>query len=70
MAHFLTTVLVAMQAAATQGSFPGTAHVYLIGEIAGAVGLGQGPLYCTWQLVYDARLWSIAAGQDKVRPYS
>jgi hypothetical protein len=30
------------------------------------VGLGLGPLYCTWQLVYDAQLWSIAAGQDKV----
>jgi hypothetical protein len=55
-----------MQAAATQGPFPGTAHVHLIGEITGAVGLGLGPLYCTWQLVYDARLWSIAPGQDKV----
>jgi hypothetical protein len=68
--HCLISLLVAMQAAATQGPFPGTAHVHLIGETTGAVGLGLGPLYCTWQLVYDTLLWSIAAGQDKVRLYA
>lgn len=51
----------------TKGPAPGTAHVHLIGEITGAVGLGPGPLYCTWQLVYDTRLWSITGGLDKVR---
>lgn len=60
-------MLLAQQATpATKGPPPGTAHVHLIGEITGAVGLGPGPLYCTWQLVYDTRLWSIAGGLDKV----
>lgn len=63
---FCCPVLLRQAAATTQGPFPGTAHVHLIGEITGAVGLGLGPLYATWQLVYDAQLWSVAGGQDKV----
>lgn len=44
---------------------PGTAHMHLIGEVTGALGLGSEPLYCTWQLVYDTELWSVLRGTDK-----
>jgi hypothetical protein len=44
----------------------GTADIHIIGEVTGAVGFGAEPLYCTWQLVYDAQLWAVTKGLEKV----
>lgn len=55
-----------LQGEARRKHSKGTADVHLIGEVTGAIGFGPEPLYCTWQLVYDAQLWSVALGRDKV----
>lgn len=49
------------------GPVPGSAHVHVVGEVTGAHDLGSQPLYCTWQLVYNAALWSVLRGRTQGR---
>lgn len=43
------------------------ADVHFIGEIRGASGFHARTLCCSWQLVYDPRLWAVAKGLQQVR---